>query len=65
MIQTYADTLQEQMYQKIKYQINAIMQQREEILTAFIAKYGCQPEEVEQVILHGIDSITWEIRKKK
>lgn len=27
-----------------------ILNQREEILTAFVAKYGCQPEDIIQVI---------------
>lgn len=30
-------------------QLRGIYEQREEILRAFIAKYGCGPDEVEQV----------------
>jgi hypothetical protein len=50
--------------EKIKFEI---MEQREEILRAFIAKYGWQPEEVEQVIEmsdYASGVIRWSIRKK-
>lgn len=30
--------------------LKEVMEQRNEILEAFIAKYGCQPEEAEQVL---------------
>jgi|SRR6185312_1875692 len=41
------------------------MEQREEILTAFIAKYGCQPDEMEQVELrHKDGGIIWCVRKR-
>ena len=41
-----------------------ISAQREEILTAFIAKYGCEPNEVEQVTEFRCDSTVWFVRKK-
>jgi hypothetical protein len=44
-----------------------VMEQREEILRAFIAKYGWQPEEVEQIIDmsdYASGVIRWYIRKK-
>lgn len=49
---------------KIKMEI---IEQREEILRAFIAKYGWQPEECEQVLdmsdyANGV--IRWSVRKK-
>ena len=33
--------------------MDMISTQREEILAAFVAKYGCQPEEIEQVVRLG------------
>lgn len=42
---------------------NLIAVQREEILKAFIAKYKCNPEEVEQVVEQSGDRITWRVRK--
>jgi len=42
-----------------------IIKQREEILTAFIAKYNLEPEEIEQVINNkNIKEIVWSVRKK-
>jgi hypothetical protein len=35
--------------QEVTRQLHGIYEQREEILTAFIAKYGCAPDEVEQI----------------
>ena len=42
----------------------SIMTQREEILTAFIAKYGCDPSKIEQVMEFTHDKVIWYIRKK-
>ncbi len=41
-----------------------IQQQREEILRAFIAKYGWQPDEVEQVQEYRLDGVRWYVRKR-
>lgn len=41
---------------------------REEILKAFVAKYGYQPDEVEQVVdlsRYADGVITWSVRKKE
>ncbi|WCL51489.1 hypothetical protein [Leptospira sp. GIMC2001] len=44
-----------------------VLEQREEILTAFIAKYGCQPEELEQVVIGsvGFGEECFSVRKKE
>lgn len=48
------------------YVQNQILAQREEIIKAFIAKYGYQPEEVEQVVRIGnsFEEI-YSVRKKE
>lgn len=51
---------------KVEEMIAAIYAQREEILTAFIAKHGFQPEEAEQVEERRDDGTTvWYIRKRE
>ena len=45
--------------------INKVMLQREEILTAFIAKYGCEPDEIVQVVTLTPTGSTWTIERKK
>lgn len=42
-----------------------VIAQREEILRAFIAKYGCQPDEIEQIIQTTCDGVRWYVRNKK
>ena len=45
--------------------IARVMAQRKEILEAFVAKYGADPEQVEQVEQHmGDGSIRWSVRLK-
>ena len=42
-----------------------VMQNREEILTAFIAKYGCEPDQVEQIMeKDSQDKLHWYVKKK-
>jgi hypothetical protein len=56
----FTKDLQEKVAKKLAY----IIEQREEIITAFIAKYGCQPDEIEQVE-ERYDGLTkWYVRKK-
>jgi len=43
---------------------NEVLEQREEILSAFIAKYNLQPEETEQVVENQFDKIVWYPRRK-
>lgn len=51
--------------QLINSRIKAIVDQQEEILIAFIAKYGCEPEEIEQVeVEHPNSGRTWYVRKR-
>ena len=42
-----------------------IMAQRNEIAIAFVAKYGAQPDEIEQVILHAPNGFSWSLRLKR
>lgn len=49
----------------VKVLLDQIFSQREEIMTAFIAKYGCEPDECEQVIISDRENtIRWFVRKK-
>jgi len=48
----------------IKKTLEKIYAQREEILTAFIAKYGCDPDHVVQIEEYVYDgSTSWYVRK--
>lgn len=50
----------------VRVMLDKIYKQREEILQAFIAKYGYEPDEVEQVIISDQDStVRWFVRKKE
>jgi hypothetical protein len=52
----------------VKKIMTDIAEHREEIVKAFIAKYGVGPEEVEQVInmsQYASGIITWSIRRKE
>lgn len=42
-----------------------IMEQREEILLAFIAKYKVQPEDCEQIITQIGNKIIWYVQMRK
>jgi hypothetical protein len=50
------------LYEEAQRILQAINEQREEILIAFIAKYGAEPDEVEQVI---VDGTRWYVQLKK
>lgn len=41
-----------------------ILEQREEILSAFIAKYGIEPNEIEQVERQDENETIWFVRRK-
>jgi hypothetical protein len=59
-IKTVSETLME--VGRRRY--NEVMSQREEILKAFIAKHGCQPEECVQEICRGMyGDDQWHVRK--
>lgn len=51
--------------QETKKIMDGISQQREEILTAFVAKYGADPDQVEQVVQFGADRASWHVKIKK
>jgi hypothetical protein len=42
----------------------AIAAQREEILSAFVAKYGFEPDEAVQVISHSASGVRWHIMRR-
>jgi hypothetical protein len=50
--------------EEIKNRLKEIYAQRDEILEAFIAKYGFEPDECEQVIQYTEDSIIFSIRRR-
>jgi hypothetical protein len=41
-----------------------VMSRREELLTAFIAKYGCEPDEIEILEQHVPEGVIVSVRKK-
>lgn len=43
----------------------SVIENREEILRAFIAKYGYEPDEVEQIEQHTPGLIRWYVRKRE
>ena len=43
---------------------HGVMAQREEVLRAFIAKYGCHPDEVTQVVQNTMDGCVWHVEKR-
>ncbi len=45
--------------------ISSIYEQREQIITAFLAQYECKPDEIEQVVQYTGNQITWFVRKKE
>jgi hypothetical protein len=50
----------------IHHILEKIYEQREEIITAFLAKYGLDPAECEQIIETGRDGETiWHVRKRE
>jgi hypothetical protein len=42
----------------------AVLDQREEILRAFVAKYGCQPDEIMQVEERSDNQVRWYVTHK-
>lgn len=60
MIADLTESIRNLAYERYKM----VMEQREEILTAFIAKYGMHPDEVEQIEQYTSEGIVWSVRKK-
>lgn len=60
------DPLADVMNQHAKRIMNKILEQREEILAAFVAKHGFEPDEAEQVIERVDNSLQtkWFVRKR-
>ena len=52
------------LHNKIKEAIAKIEEQREEIITAFTAKYKVDPEEAEQVVQFTGNKIIWYVRRR-
>lgn len=44
--------------------MDRVYEQREEIIVAFLAKYGCGPEELEQVEERTAHGVVWYVRRK-
>lgn len=51
--------------EQVQKTIAEIAEQREEILRAFIAKYGCEPDEVEQVMRVSPWETIWFVRVRE
>lgn len=49
---------------EVRKRIDNILKQREEILTAFIAKYGYDPDKIEQITENTVDGMKWYVRKR-
>lgn len=52
------------MDEKVKETVREIIDQREEILRAFVAKYECGPEEIVQVMQRDGNDVKFCVRKK-
>lgn len=67
-ITPYAKSMQvsgDKMYeQELNTKLNALLEQREEIVRAFIAKYNCQPDEIGQVEQQTDSGLIWYVTKK-
>ncbi len=48
---------------ELKAMMAKIMEERDEIVCAFLAKHGCNPEDAEQVIRFSPEGLTWRVRK--
>jgi hypothetical protein len=49
----------------LKKLMEEIVEQREEILKAFISKYDCQPNECEQIVEYNGNTMIFYVRKRK
>ena len=63
--ETTADSSNPEMISKLQGLFDDIHDQRDDILTAFIAKYGLEPNEIEQVVTMEDNFVVWSVRKKK
>jgi len=54
----------ESLMQEFKKQYKQVLEQREEILKAFVAKYGCEPDEMVQVHQWKEGASRWYVEKK-
>ena len=54
----------DRLHSLVGQKLNSINEQREEILEAFVAKYGFQPDECEQVYEETLNGFKWSVRKK-
>jgi len=54
----------ESLMEEFKKQYKQVLEQREEILKAFVAKYGCEPDEIVQVHQWKEGSSRWYVEKK-
>ena len=63
--ETTADSSNPEMISKLQGLFDDIHDQRDDILTAFIAKYGLEPNEIEQVVTMEDNCVVWSVRKKR
>ena len=54
----------ESLMEEFKKQYKQVLEQREEILKAFVAKYGCEPDEIVQVHQWKDGASRWYVEKK-
>ena len=63
--ETTSDSSNPEMISKLQGLFDDIHDQRDDILTAFIAKYGLEPNEIEQVVTMKDNCVVWSVRKKR
>ena len=63
--ETTSDSSNPEMISKLQGLFDDIHDQRDDILTAFIAKYGLEPNEIEQVVTTEDNCVVWSVRKKR
>ena len=50
---------------EVRKVVNDILEQREEILAAFVAQHGYLPDEIEQITEHTMNGMKWYVRRRK
>lgn len=49
---------------EVRKDVNSILEQREEILAAFVAKHGYHPDEIEQITEPTMYGWKWYVRRR-
>lgn len=58
------EKFQRQIQQQAATALRTVMEQREEILRAFVAKYGFEPDEAVQIETRLLDGSRWHVEKQ-